>query len=163
MLRYLSYFAFVVLLFSACSKKAADTPPATVAERLELSPTSKTVLIGNTTSFTASFFNNQGVAATVPNSIVWSSLDNTIATVNTQGLITGISAGQTSIKVTYGSTTATALITVTSNIVPERLEISSTTNTIITGSATTFTLTYFNNMGNQAPVPSGVVWSSMNT
>jgi trimeric autotransporter adhesin len=163
MLKYLSYFAFVVLLFSACSKKAADTPPATVPERLELSPTSKTVLTGNTTSFAVSFYNNQGVAAAVPTTITWSSLDNTIATVNTQGVITGVAAGQTSIKVMYGSISATALITVTSNTVAERLEISSTTSSIIVGGSTTFTLTYFNNQGNSAPVPSGVVWSSVNS
>jgi trimeric autotransporter adhesin len=164
MFKYLSILTVAVLFFSSCSKKAADTPVATVPERLELAPASKTVLVGNTTSFTVSFFNNRGEPATVPTNITWTSLDNTIATVNAQGIITGIATGQTTIKVTYNNTiSATALISVTSNTVPERLEISSSTNSILTGASTTFTLLYFNNTGNQAPVPSGVVWSSMNT
>lgn len=163
MLKYLSILALAILFFSACSKKAPDTPPATVSERLELSPTSKTVLLGNTTTFTVSFFNNQGVAATVPSTITWSTLNSSVATVDAQGTITGIAVGQTSIKVSYGNISATALISVTSTTVPERLEISSTTSSITTGTSTTFTLMYFNNMGNPAPLPSGVVWSSVNT
>jgi trimeric autotransporter adhesin len=163
MFKYLSFFTLAILLLLSCSKKAPDTPPATVPERLELSPASKIVLVGNTTSFTTSFFNTEGVAAAVPTNLSWSSLNNAIATVNTQGVITGVSAGQTSITVTYNSIVATALITVTSTTVAERLEISSSTNSITNGSTTTFTLTYFNNMGNQAPVPTGVVWSSLNT
>jgi uncharacterized protein YjdB len=162
MRKYLSFFASILLLFLVGCKKAPDTPVAVVPERLELSPASKTVMVGNTTSFNVSFFNDQGVASPVPATITWSSSNNAIATVNSQGVITGVAAGQTSIKVNYNSISATALITVTSNTVPESLQISSITNSIATGATTTFTLTYFNNMGNQAPVPSGVVWSSMN-
>jgi trimeric autotransporter adhesin len=163
MIKYFSLFAFVIALSFSCSKKAADTPAATVTERLELAPASKAVLVGSTATFTVSFFNNQGVAATVPNTITWSSLDNNIATVNAQGVVTGVAVGQTSIKVSYASISATALISVTSNTVAERLEIASTTNSITAGSTTTFTLTFFNNQGNAAPVPAGVVWSSANS
>ncbi len=160
--KYLSFLAIALLLFLGSCKKSPDTPVTVVPERLELSPASKTVLVGNTTSFDVSFFNNQGTSSAVPATITWTSLNNAIATVNAQGVITGVAAGQTSIRVNYNSISATALITVTSNTVPERLEISSTINSIATGATTTYTLTYFNNMGNQAPAPSGVVWSSLN-
>lgn len=162
MFKYLSFFGVSIFLLASCSKKAADTPPTLIPERLELSPATTSVVAGNSTGFTLTFFNNQGVIASAPSGITWSSLDNAIATVNQQGVVTGVSAGQTSIRVSYNSVSATALITVTAATVPERLEISSATNTVAAGASTTFTLTYFNNQGMAAPVPAGVTWSSLN-
>ena len=47
--------------------------------------------------------------------------------------------------------------------VPERLEIAPAAASVKTGESTNFTLKYFNTMGNEAPVPSGVTWSSSAT
>ncbi len=144
-----------------CSKKSADTQVTLVPERLELAPASTSITTGNTTTFTVTFYNNMGVVATAPAGIVWSSADINIATVNQQGVVTGVATGQTSIRVTYNTNiTATALITVTASTVPERLVITAPVNSIMVGGTTTFTITYFNNLGVQAPVPAGVVWSS---
>lgn len=161
MFNYLSFLSGIMLFFAACSK-APDTPATVIPERLVLSPATTNVVAGSTTSFSVQFFNNLGVSAAVPSGITWSSLDNSIATVNQQGVVSGASAGQTSIQVRYNAVSATALVTVTPATVPERLEISSTTNTVMVGASTTFTLTYFNNQGMAAPVPAGVIWSSLN-
>jgi trimeric autotransporter adhesin len=162
MFKYLSFFGAFMFFLAACSKKAADTPLTTIPERLELSPATTSVVAGGTTNFSVTFYNNTGVSAAVPSGITWSSLDNNIATVNQQGVVTGVAAGQTSIRVSYNAISATALISVTSATVPERLEISSTTNTVMVGASVNFTLTYFNNQGVAVPVPAGVTWSSLN-
>ncbi len=162
MFKYLSFFGAFIFFLAACSKKADDTPLTTIPERLELSPATTSVVVGGTTTFSVTFFNNTGQLAAVPAGIVWTSMNTNIATVNQQGMVTGVAAGQTSIRVSYNSISATALITVTAANVPERLEISSTTTTVVAGASTTFTLTYFNNQGVAAPVPPGVDWSSLN-
>ncbi len=144
-------------------KKAADTPVTLVPERLEITPATASVISGNTTTYTLKYFNTLGEEKPVPAGVSWSSLDNTIATVNQQGVVTGVSAGQTSIKAVLNAVSATALITVTAATVPERLVISSANNTVTVGATNTLTLSYFNNQGVQAPVPAGVVWSSSNS
>jgi uncharacterized protein YjdB len=155
-------FVLCMLATLSCKKKDADTPVTIVPERLELTSAAGSITAGNTTTFSAIFYNNQGVTAPVPTTIVWSSADNNIATVNQQGVVTGVAAGQTSIRITYNTISASALITVTATTVPERLVIAAPTNSITVGSTTTFTLTYFNNQGVQVPVPPGIVWSSEN-
>jgi trimeric autotransporter adhesin len=152
-------------IFIGCKKSdiAPETPAATVAERIELTPTSSALMVAATKTLTVKFFNNLGVEASLPATAVWSSLNTAIATVSATGLITGVAAGQTSIKLSYNSISATALITVTPTTVPEQLLINATTNTVIVGNTITFTLSYTNNQGMTAPVPAGVVWSSSNS
>lgn len=113
-LKFLTVIAFSIFL-TACSKKSADTPPATVPERLEITPASSSVNTGATAQFTLKFFNNTGQQATVPASVTWSSANTSIATINQQGLATGAGSGQTEIKAAYNTITATALLTVVSN------------------------------------------------
>jgi hypothetical protein len=105
--------AFVML--ASCSKKTEDTPVATVPERLEITPVSSSMNIGETAQFTLKFYNNTGQLASTPTTIIWSSTNNAIATVNQQGLATGASAGQTEIKANYNNIAASALLTVVSN------------------------------------------------
>ncbi len=105
----------LVISIVACKKE--PTPPAvvTVPEKLEITPTSASIMRNNTTTLTVKYFNNLGVLATTPTTIVWSSGNNSIATVTNAGVVTGIAAGQATIKVALGTVEATALITVTDN------------------------------------------------
>jgi hypothetical protein len=47
--------------------------------------------------------------------------------------------------------------------VPERLEISPASNSILTGETAQYTLKYYNTTGQQTPLPAGITWSSSNT
>jgi Electron transfer DM13/Bacterial Ig-like domain (group 2) len=107
--------AAVIISLTACSKKSEDTPVATVPERLEMAPASSSVLAGATATFTLKFFNTTGQQAAVPANINWTSANTAIATINQQGVATGISPGQTEIKAAYNTVTATALLTVAAN------------------------------------------------
>jgi hypothetical protein len=102
-------------LFSCKKDEPPTTPPVIVPERLEITPTSNSVLAGETKQFSLKFFDNTGVQATVPTNIVWSSNNNSIATVTQQGLATGVSAGQAEIKATYNNISITGLLTVANN------------------------------------------------
>jgi Bacterial Ig-like domain (group 2)/Electron transfer DM13 len=107
--------AAVIITLAACSKKSADTPVATVPERLEMAPASSSILVGATAQFTLKFFNNTGQQAAVPATVNWTTANTAIATVNQQGVATGVNAGQTEIKAIYNNISATALLTVTAN------------------------------------------------
>jgi Bacterial Ig-like domain (group 2) len=48
-------------------------------------------------------------------------------------------------------------------IVPERLEISPVSKSILTGETTQFTLKFYNTTGQLATLPAGIVWSTGNT
>jgi hypothetical protein len=112
---------FAVLLastFTACKKAGEDVPApveVTVPERLEIAPTTTSVLTGQTTQFTLKFYNNLGVLAPLPAGIVWSSSNTAIATVSNTGLASGIAVGQANIKAMYNTISATAAVTVVAN------------------------------------------------
>lgn len=115
---YLIFLTYILttMVFS-CKKKAADVAPVDIPERLVMSPATQNVIAGQTSTFTLEFYDKKGVVATLPTSIEWSSNNVNIATVQ-NGVATGVSAGQATIKATYqspGVTTpveATALLTV---------------------------------------------------
>jgi hypothetical protein len=104
----------LVIILTACTK-TADTPLTIIPERLEITAASNNVTVGGAVQFTLKFFNNTGQEATAPANIIWSSANTLIATVNQQGLATGIGNGQTEIKITYNNISATALLSVVSN------------------------------------------------
>jgi Electron transfer DM13/Bacterial Ig-like domain (group 2) len=111
-----SFFVSMVLVISfSCSKKTPDTPVAMVPERLTLSAVNESILIGGTTSFLIKYFNGLGVEAAVPAGIIWSVSNPAIATVDQQGMATGVSVGQTEIMITYKTITAKALLNVVAN------------------------------------------------
>jgi trimeric autotransporter adhesin len=84
-------------------------------ERLEISPGNLNLMIGTTGTFTLTYFNNLGVQTTVPSGVVWSSLNTNMATVNQQGMVTGVNVGQTNIKATLNALIATASVTISAN------------------------------------------------
>ncbi len=110
--------ALVVLTFisiGSCGKKSPDTPVAMVPERLEISPVSSSIKIGETSTFTLKYFNTLGEEAPVPTGIQWSSSQTNIATVSSAGVATALTAGQTEIIAKRNSTEVKALLTVVAN------------------------------------------------
>ncbi len=116
-MRYKINFAFIALiaLLAGCEKKTEDTRPPVVPERLEISPVSNSIKVGETAQFSLKFFSNTGQPASLPAGITWSSANSSIAAVNQSGLATGAGAGQTEIKASYNNISATALLTVVTN------------------------------------------------
>lgn len=104
----------IALSFFACSpKKSDDVAPIEIAERLEISPTTKSILVGENFAFSLSFYDKMGNKTQTPaTGITWSSSNNNIATISPSGNASGISNGQVTIKATYNNAQATALLTI---------------------------------------------------
>jgi hypothetical protein len=108
----------IACTFAACKKAGEDVPVAPVVivpERLEITPTTSSILTGQTAQFTIKYYNNVGVLAATPAGIVWSSSNTGIATVNQTGLATAVAVGQTNIKAMYNTISATVAVTVVVN------------------------------------------------
>ena len=112
-LKFLPGLALIIIM-AAC-KKTAETPLATVPERLEIAAVSNSIMVGETAQFNVKFFNNTGQQANAPGNIMWSSGNAAIATINQQGLATGIGPGQTEIKAAYNNISVTMLLTIVTN------------------------------------------------
>ncbi len=104
----------ISLLHNACSpKKSDDVAPIEIPERLEITPNTKSILVGENVNFVLSFFDKMGNKTQTPSTgIVWSSTNNNVASVSQNGTATGISNGQVTIKATYNNIQTTALLTV---------------------------------------------------
>lgn len=155
--------AALTVFFAACSKKSADTPVATVPERLAITPVTISINIGETAGFALKYFDVQGKEAAVPTGISWSSANNAIATVSQTGLATGVSSGQVEIKATFKNATAIALLTVVlNNTQVATVTIETALKEIKLNDMATLTATARNNLGQAIP---GVnfTWQSDNT
>lgn len=111
---YVLFLCFLLVSITSC-KKTADIPPAMVAEMLKINESSGSVLIGGNFNYTLKFFNDLGQMIPLPSGIIWSTSNNAIATINQQGVATGVSSGQVEIRATYNNIIGTSLLNVVAN------------------------------------------------
>ncbi len=113
MKKLIAVFVLILFAFACKPKKSDDIAPIEIAERLEILPTTKSILIGESFNFTLNFFDKSGNKTQTPTTgITWSSSNNNVATIAQNGTATGVSNGQITITATYNSVQATALLTV---------------------------------------------------
>jgi trimeric autotransporter adhesin len=117
-MKKLFFVAAVGAVFASCNKKGEDVPapaPVLVAERLELTPAANSVLVGQTVQLTAKYFNTSGNQANLPATAVFSSENTATASVSAAGVVTGVAAGQTNIKISYNNINASVSVNVVSS------------------------------------------------
>ncbi|MFZ6849194.1 beta strand repeat-containing protein [Undibacterium sp. RuRC25W] len=83
-----------------------------VLNAINVTPATASVTIGATQSFIATGIYSNGASADITNSVTWTSGTNAIATVQSNGVATGVSAGTSGIAAILGSSSGTALLTV---------------------------------------------------
>ena len=131
-------------------------PPTSI----NVNPTSLSLeAIGATGQLTATVTDSNG--DTIPDaSVTWTTNNDSVATVSSSGLVTAVSNGNTTIKATHGSLSATATVTVQQVLDSFTLEPTSLTVTV--GGTGTLTLTGKDSNGNdiQAADLPDVAWSS---
>ena len=146
-------------VITASQGSITDTVTVTVTEidveTVVISEAAITIEKGEVEGLTASYL---PTTATNPTAVTWSSDDETIATVDSNGNVTGVSGGTTTIKATISGITATCEVTVVvplTSIVLDEEEIN------LNKTATT-TVGYTINPGDTTD-ENPVVWSSQNT
>jgi hypothetical protein len=85
--------------------------PPTLAS-IAMTPTNPTILVGATQQFTATGTYSDGSTQNLSSRVTWTSSKTAVATINTNGLATAVSAGATVISAAFGGVTATNTLTV---------------------------------------------------
>ncbi len=108
----------------------APAPPVPVLTSMAITPASSSISVSSTTQLTASLLDQNGAAYTATTTTSWSSGNASVATVDTNGLVIGVSAGTSTIMATAvsgaGTVTSTADIAVTANATSSAPAASST-------------------------------------
>jgi hypothetical protein len=95
-----------VLLLAACNC-------APTLRYITISPTSATTAVGGTVQFSASAYYSDGTITSATGLVLWTSSAPAVATVNSSGLVTGVSLGTATISASAAGTSgATASVTV---------------------------------------------------
>lgn len=81
---------------------------------IAITPSQTSVVIGSTTNFTATGTYTNGDTANITNQVTWTSSNNAVATINSNGLATSVSAGSANISASIGGIASnTAVLTAT--------------------------------------------------
>ena len=110
-----SFFAVITLAVILASCHGFFVNPT--LQSITISPGSPSVVKGQTVQLSATGVNTDGSNANHLPNLTWSSSDATVATINTNGLVTGIAAGTATITATSGTVSGTATVTVTNSAV----------------------------------------------
>jgi len=110
-----SLFAVLALAVALSSCHGFFVNPT--LQSITISPASPSVVKGQTVQLTATGVNTDGSNANHLSNLTWSSSSATVATVNTNGLVTGVSAGTATITATSGAVSGSATVTVTNSAV----------------------------------------------
>lgn len=162
--------ATITAAYNGYSATAEVTVEDKITYDVYLSPASTTVVTGRTSKLTAvqrTFTNGvQTYGQDVSSSCTWSSDNTAVATVSTNGVITGVSKGTATITAVYNGTTLTGTVTVTPAYTYE-LILSSTSLSLNKGTNRTLTATYKTYVDgvleSSANVTGNATWASSST
>lgn len=113
--------------------------------RIEIVAPSPRVVAGDSMTLTAAAFDNNG--NTIPSSPFWNVDNSTVATIDSNGKLTGVSLGM--VVVTAGVTNTIQKITL--QVIPDHVSISPRSTDLLIGATTQFTATAFNKNGQPLP------------
>ena len=137
--------ATITATYNGYSATATVTVEDDITYDYQLSPTSASVVNGRTTKMTAirrTFTNeSQTYGEDYSSNFTWTSSNTSVATVGSNGVITGVGAGTATITAKYGGTTLTGTVTVTPNYTYE-LVLNKTSLSLTKGSSGSITATY---------------------
>lgn len=142
---------FAAIVAISCNEETELLTSATRTTRIELSSTELTIKTETTVTLTARVHPWNSTDMTIE----WSSTDPTVASVDQNGLVTGLSVGETEITAACGGKSVTCKIIVISSVIPtESIRISQRSVTIAIGATSTVKAELTPSDSNQ-----GIIWS----
>jgi hypothetical protein len=98
---------------AACSSTLMSTPTPTLSS-IAVTPVSPgNLTVGSTQLFTAAGTYSDGSTADISSQVTWTSSDTTVATIDSNGLATGVAAGTANVTATLSGITCSAEVTST--------------------------------------------------
>ncbi|MCL5316735.1 MAG: Ig-like domain-containing protein [Thaumarchaeota archaeon] len=136
------------------------TNPPPVLTTITVTPSTASLTVGGTQTFTATAKDQYGNPFTT--TVTWSSSNTAAGTVNSAGVFTALSAGSATVSATSGTVSGSASVTVTAPApVLTTITVSPSTASLVVGGNQQFTAATKDQNGN--PISATVTWSSSNT
>ena len=162
--------ATITATYNGYTAKSTVTVTDAVTYDYQLSPSSTSLVNGRTTKFTVvkrTFTNGtQTNGQDVSSTFTWTSSNTSVATVGSNGVVTGVGKGTATITAKYGETTLTGTVTVTPAYTYE-LVLNRTSMSMAKGATGTIVATYKTYadgvLESSTNVTSMATWSSANT
>ena len=162
--------ATITATYNGYTAKSTVTVTDAVTYDYQLSPSSTSLVNGRTTKFTVvkrTFTNGtQTNGQDVSSTFTWTSSNTSVATVGSNGVVTGVGKGTATITAKYGETTLTGTVTVTPAYTYE-LVLNRTSMSMAKGATGTIVATYKTYadgvLESSTNVTSTATWSSGNT
>lgn len=129
---------------------------------LVVTPTNPSIPLGLTEQFTATGTYTDNTTQNLSDSVVWTSSDRTVATVNIHGLATSLLVGSTTVQAAISGLTSTSTLTVTSAVLAS-IALNPLNSSVVLGLNKQYTATGTYTDGSTADLTSTVTWSSSNT
>ncbi|MGA8212195.1 MAG: Ig-like domain-containing protein [Candidatus Sulfotelmatobacter sp.] len=126
---------------------------------MAVTPANPSFALGTTQPLAATGTYSDGSTLDLTNSATWSTADGSIATVNTQGVVTGVAPGNTGVAATSGSITGSTTLTVTPAVLVS-IAVTPAIPTIPLGTTQPFTATGTYTDGSMQNITGTVQWSS---
>jgi uncharacterized protein YjdB len=151
-------FMLATLLFGVVACESSLEPaPTLVPTQVVVAPAAGQVEVGRTVTLTAAVKDQRGNDMTVP--ITWSSLNPTIASVSTSGVVTGVARGQATIRASAGDAQSTSVLFVIDPTVASITLAGAPTSTFFVGQTFQATATP-RDAANNALTTFAVSWTS---
>jgi trimeric autotransporter adhesin len=141
------------------SGEATITVNQVPVARVEVSPSSATLLPGETVQLQATVYDANDNVLDRP--VSWATSNSSVATVSGSGTVTAVAAGSATITASSGGQQGASSITVNPLVSQARIEIEPSSVVLEEDDSIQLTATVYNDAGN--PVSVSVSWSSSNT
>lgn len=129
---------------------------------LAVGPSTPTIQQGNTLQMAATGTYDDGSTKALTGKVLWSSSDSAIASINSTGLMTGVSPGSATITASSGTISGSTSVTVSLQNITS-ITVTPANRTITQGSTVQYTATATTSDGNTHDITNSVTWTSSNT
>ena len=127
---------------------------------ITVTPVNPSITVGNQQQFTATGNYSDGSHQNLTNSVTWTSSTPSVATINSGGLATGVSVGNTTIQAALGSINGSTTLTVTPSGTLQSIAVTPVNPSITVGAPQQFTATGAYSDGSHQDLTNSVAWTS---
>ena len=146
----------------AISGAGSVSVTAPALSSITVSPAAFSIASGQNKQLSATGFYANGTSQDVTNQVTWNSQNTGSATVSSSGLVSGVSAGSATITASIGSTTGTAVATITTAQL-QSITITPLTASVASGQTQQFMANGIFSDGSQTDITNAVTWNSSDT
>lgn len=158
----LAFLFIPALMLSGCSSGILPGSSSPHLVSIAITPSTASAVVGGAEQFIATGTFDDGTTQNLTSLLVWSSSNQSIATVASSGMATAVGPGTASIQGASGGVTGSALFTVTGPSLA-LISVTPSSQSIVTGSTQQYTATGTYTDESKQDLTESVTWSSANS